>query len=86
MMKNNWKKVKLGDFAEINPKVSLKKNEDYSFVPMEDIFNNKVRYVISSRQKKYTGGGAKFRNGDTLFARRVKSFNYDTETAFSNTF
>ncbi len=68
-MKNNWKKVKLGDFAEINPKISLKKNEDYSFIPMEDVSSNKVRYVISSKNKKYTGGGAKFKNGDTLFAR-----------------
>lgn len=68
-MKSNWKKVRLGDFAEINPNISLKKDKIYSFIPMEDVFSDKKRYVIPSKQKRYSGGGAKFEEGDILFAR-----------------
>lgn len=56
------------DFVEINPRVSLQKGKDYNFVGMEAI-NPVKRYVTADRTREYTGGGAKFLGGDTLFAR-----------------
>lgn len=66
-MRNNWKEYKFSDFVEINPKVLLKKSEEYSFVEMKDLTESK-KYVSPSRKKTLTGG-ARFKNGDTLFAR-----------------
>ena len=34
---NNWQKVKLGDVSLLNPTVSLRKEERYSFIPMEEL-------------------------------------------------
>lgn len=59
--------ITLGDFAEINPKVSLQKGQEYAFVPMENITPG--RRYLSRNVRTYTGGGAKFKSGDTLFAR-----------------
>jgi type I restriction enzyme S subunit len=64
---NNWKKYKLGDFAEINPRVSLKQGGEYSFVEMKDL-DTMLKYVSPSAKKELKGG-AKFENRDTLFAR-----------------
>jgi type I restriction enzyme S subunit len=66
-MKNNWKTYKLGDFAEINPRISLNQGNKYSFVEMKDL-DATFKYVSSSIKKELKGG-AKFQNGDTLFAR-----------------
>ncbi len=64
---NNWKTFKLGDFAEINPKISLRQGEEYSFVEMKDL-DATFKYVSPSTKKELKGG-SKFQNGDTLFAR-----------------
>jgi len=64
---DNWKLYRLGDFAEINPKVSLKQGIVYSFVEMKDL-DSTFKYVSPSTKKELKGG-AKFQNGDTLFAR-----------------
>lgn len=64
---SEWKTYKLGDFAEINPKISLKQESEYSFVEMKDL-DATFKYVSPSTKKELKGG-AKFRNGDTLFAR-----------------
>ena len=64
---NNWKVFKLGDFAEINPKISLKQGQVYSFVEMKDL-DATYKYVSPSIKKELRGG-SKFQNGDTLFAR-----------------
>lgn len=63
----NWKTYQLGGFAEINPKVSLKAGNEYSFVEMKDI-DPGFKYVSPSAAKELKGG-SKFQNGDTLFAR-----------------
>ena len=63
----NWKAFKLGDFAEINPKVSFKQGQEYSFVEMKDL-DATFKYVSPSTKKELKGG-SKFQNGDTLFAR-----------------
>jgi len=64
---NNWQKVKLGEVALLNPTVSLKKEEKYSFIPMEDLDWSK-KYAFGNKLKAYKGG-AKFEEGDVLFAR-----------------
>ena len=64
---SEWEKYKLGDIAEINPKVSLSKEEEYSFVEMKDL-NPSSKYVTPS-VKCELKGGSKFQNKDTLFAR-----------------
>ncbi|HAF32617.1 restriction endonuclease subunit S [Sphingobacterium sp. UBA7038] len=64
---NNWKTYKLSDFAEINPRISLKQGNEYSFVEMKDL-DATFKYVTPSAKKELKGG-AKFENGDTLFAR-----------------
>lgn len=64
---SKWKKYSLGDFAEINPRISLKQGNEYSFVEMKDL-DATYKYVSPSTKKELKGG-AKFQNGDTLFAR-----------------
>ena len=55
------------EFVEINPKVSLHKGEEYSFIPMEDIYPGS-RYSKAYKTKIYKGGGSKFLNNDIIFA------------------
>jgi hypothetical protein len=33
---SEWKTYKLGDFVDINPRISLKQGNEYSFVEMKD--------------------------------------------------
>ncbi len=66
-MPNNWKTYKVSDFIDINPKVPLKKGLEYSFVEMKNLDSNN-KYVLPSDYKELKGG-ARFNNGDTLFAR-----------------
>ena len=62
-----WKEYSFADFAFINPLVPLKKEKLYPFIEMKDL-NENYRSVYPSTQKKMNGG-ARFCNGDTLFAR-----------------
>ncbi len=66
-MPNNWKTYKLSDFIDINPLVKLKASESYSFVEMKDLDANLK--TVKPSDNKPLKGGAKFQNGDTLFAR-----------------
>ena len=66
-MLNNWKTYKLSDFIDINPLVKLKASESYSFVEMKDLDANLK--TVKPSDNKILKGGAKFQNGDTLFAR-----------------
>ncbi len=60
--------MKLVDIVMFNPKETIKKGSDVPFIDMAALpINNKFVDKIAS--KPYRGGGAKFRNGDTLFAR-----------------
>lgn len=67
MVNREWKEYKFSEFVNINPSVSLKANEEYSFVEMKDLEDGN-KYCFP-KIKKIKGGGAKFQNGDTLFAR-----------------
>jgi type I restriction enzyme, S subunit len=64
---SNWKTYKLGEIADINPKVSLKQGVEYSFVEMKDL-EPSFKYVSPSAIRAFKGG-SKFQNRDTLFAR-----------------
>ena len=66
-MENNWREYRFSDFVNINPSITLKANEEYSFVEMKDLEDGN-KYCFP-KTKKIKGGGAKFQNGDTLFAR-----------------
>ena len=66
-MVEGWKTYRVSDFIDINPKVPLKKGNEYSFVEMKDLTANS-KYVLPSVVKALKGG-ARFRNQDTLFAR-----------------
>ena len=71
----NWRRVKLGEVVILNSHVKLEKNEKYPFILMEEVGAEK-KYIYPSRIKKYKGGGAKFSNGDILFARITPSLEH----------
>ncbi len=65
----SWEKKQFKDVVEFPPKVLLEKDEVYSFIPMEELTSG-IKYVSPKVEKKWSGnGGAKFEDGDTLFAR-----------------
>ena len=63
-----WKNIAFSDLVEFPPKIYLEKNELYDNIPM-DVVDGGIKYVQEINQRVYTGGGAKFANGDTIFAR-----------------
>lgn len=66
---HNWKIKSFKEIAQFPPKVSLKKGIPYSFIPMETI-DGVTKYASPNQEKVWSGsGGAKFEDGDTLFAR-----------------
>lgn len=67
-MSKNWKTYTFGEVVQFPPNVKLKKGESYPFIPMESITSG-YKYVKPLSEKEITGGGAKFEEGDTLFAR-----------------
>jgi type I restriction enzyme S subunit len=64
----SWDSIAFSDLVEFPPKVSLEKDELYDNIPM-DVVDGGIKYVQEINQRVYTGGGAKFGNGDTIFAR-----------------
>ena len=66
-LKAGWRKVKLGDIIDFNPKETLKKNTISKYVEMAQL-QCFARNIIGYSFKEYKGG-TKFRNGDTLLAR-----------------
>lgn len=64
---SDWKEYNFSDFVEINPTVSMKGTEMYSFVEMKDLQDGN-KFCFPSAERKPTSG-ARFKEGDTLFAR-----------------
>ena len=62
-----WRMGTLGEIIDVNPKLSLKKDEECSFVEMDSLPIE--GYGISEIAKRVFSGGAKFQNSDVLFAR-----------------
>jgi type I restriction enzyme S subunit len=77
-----WEEVILSEVVEINPKRELKRGAKSKFVSMGDIqpFTRKISNFII---KEFKGGGSKFKNGDTLFARITPCLE-NGKTAFVN--
>jgi type I restriction enzyme S subunit len=62
-----WKEFKFSEFVSINPKVTFEQRDLLPFVEMKDIEpSNKF---CSNSNTRSLSGGARFINGDTLFAR-----------------
>lgn len=64
---SEWKEYKFSDFVSINPTVSLKSGSEYSFVEMKDLQDGN-KFCVPSIERS-PSGGARFIEGDTLFAR-----------------
>lgn len=62
-----WEPCSFADVVEINPKTSVEKGVVRPFVEMAALSESSM--VIGERAKRSISGGAKFKNGDTLFAR-----------------
>ena len=67
-MESKWDLTLLGDLVNFTPKRTIKKNTVAPFVSMADIPGNS-KYIPEIYEKEYKGGGSRFKNGDTLFAR-----------------
>lgn len=67
-----WKEYKFSEIADFPPKINMEKEVEYPFVLMEEV-DAGFKYVRASFKKNYNGSGAKFENGDTLFARITPS-------------
>lgn len=63
-----WEVFTFTDVVEVNPKRSLKKGEECQYIEMKSLLPNH-RKVEKIDKRAYKGGGSRFRNGDTLFAR-----------------
>ena len=64
----DWKSGTFSEVAEINPKRNLRNGTIYPFVEMAAITSQSHR-VQYTKLREFNGGGSKFQNGDTLFAR-----------------
>ena len=65
---SEWKKVKFLDVVSLNPRISLEKGVEYPFVEMSNAVPG-ARRPEKDVYQKYSGGGAKFEEGDTVVAR-----------------
>lgn len=66
-LKEGWRRVRLSEVINFNPKETLKKNTVAKYIEMANLqcFS---RNILGYEEKEYRGG-TKFRNGDTLLAR-----------------
>ena len=64
---DGWRMGTLGEIVEVNPRLSLKKDEVCPFIEMD--FLPTMGYGVTEVAKRPFAGGAKFQNGDVLFAR-----------------
>ena len=62
-----WEVNRVPECIDINPRVVVPRNGEKPFVPMGCLSNNSM--LISNIEFRDGNSGAKFQNGDTLFAR-----------------
>ena len=67
-MPGEWILGTLDDLVDFNPRRQIKKGTIAPFVAMTDITEHQ-KYIANIDSREYTGGGSRFSNGDTLFAR-----------------
>jgi type I restriction enzyme S subunit len=65
---SEWKEFKFSDFVNISPSVKLETGLSYSFIEMADLSENK-KYCVPKETRIFNGGGTRFQENDTLFAR-----------------
>jgi type I restriction enzyme, S subunit len=73
------KNLKLCNYIETNPKLSLKRNSVTTYVELNDLTTTTMR-ITSAIKREFTGG-SKFQNFDTLLARITPSLE-NGKTAF----
>ena len=69
---DGWREVRLDSIVDFNPKRSIAKKQEAPFVAMADILENSKR-IANISIREFTGGGSKFKNGDTLLFGRESS-------------
>jgi type I restriction enzyme, S subunit len=62
-----WEVVRATDCMDVNPRVTVPREGEKPFVPMSSLSNNSM--IINAIETRGGNSGAKFQNGDTLFAR-----------------
>lgn len=62
-----WQPASFTDLVSINPRIPFAKDVERPFVEMSAL--SETSMIIGQRSRRIIGGGARFRNGDTLFAR-----------------
>jgi type I restriction enzyme, S subunit len=62
-----WQPATFAELVKINPRTPFPKDVERPFVEMSALSEKSM--VIGQRSTRVLGGGAKFKNGDTLFAR-----------------
>jgi len=72
--------MRFGDFAIIQPSVKLEKGIQYPYISMENI-EPKTKSVSPGQRRIWHGsGGAKFENGDVLFANSTTGSYLESNT------
>jgi restriction endonuclease S subunit len=64
-----WKMMPLSEIASINPKYSIEKNEPIQFCEMAAVGNDSMSIEGEFEIRHKVSGGARFKNGDVIFAR-----------------
>jgi type I restriction enzyme S subunit len=64
---DGWSRVPATQVIDFKPKTPVPKGEIRPYVPMESLSTNSM--IINGIETRLVGGGAKFKNGDTLLAR-----------------
>ena len=67
-MAGEWRVLPFSHAVLLNPGVHLERGTAYPFVDMAAV-NSSTRSVQSISHREYSGGGSRFRSGDTLMAR-----------------
>jgi type I restriction enzyme, S subunit len=62
-----WEVKRVPDCVQINPRVIVPRDDEKPFVPMGSLSNDSM--LITDIESRTGNSGAKFQNGDTLFAR-----------------
>ena len=60
--------MRFSDAFLVNPRVKLERGVEYPFVEMSDLMPG-LRAATSTRRRRFTRGGSRFKSGDTLMAR-----------------
>jgi len=71
-MSDNMEEMCFSNAVTINPRVPLVRGRSYPFVSMSNVMHGE-RCAEPSSERPYTGGGSRFRVGDTLMARITPS-------------